>query len=498
MLGVITRTIRRFLREDRGVVLIIFLLVVIPLLLTVAVVIDFGQTLVVKRQLTSAVDSAALTLGTLPQIQDPNDLKDKAQAYIVAHYPENAIGTLRSDLTTAVREGDMVNVSATAEVPTAFLGLTGKDKWTVTVNSTVFRKENKLEVVMVLDNTGSMAGAKLEAMKSAANTLVDTLFGEDQVSENVKIALVPFSNAVNVNVPPNTPWLDVANPGPLNWAIISDLQNQTNKSVMSLFGGILREGWKGCVRARSDPFDVRDTAPTAGNKATLFTPYFAPDEGGPGVNNYVLLDLPVTNILKYFLPFTLFGTGSPNYNCGAPVQPLTNDKATITSRINAMTANGSTVIPEGLTWGWRMISPGAPFTEGVPYTQKDVIKVIILLTDGENNIAGNSSFGSFFSAYGYKNLPATNNQLGTDANATLNSKTTQACNNIKADQDGDPTNTDILLYTIVFNVNSPTIQTLFRNCATDPGKYFNSPSTSDLESTFQTIAMGLNQLRIAK
>ena len=259
MLGIITRTIRRFGREERGVVLILFLLVFMPLLLMVAVVIDFSQTLVVKRQLTSAVDSAALALGELPEIKDPSALSDKAHAYIKAHYPDNAIGKLTA--WTAVRNGDMINVSATAEIPTAFLGITGKDKWTITVNSGVFRKETKLEVVMVLDNTGSMAGSKLAAMKSAANTLVDTLFGSDQVSDKVKIGLVPFANAVNVNVPSNTPWLDVANPSPINWAIISDLSGKANKSVTSLFGGILTESWKGCVRARRDPYDTQDTPP---------------------------------------------------------------------------------------------------------------------------------------------------------------------------------------------------------------------------------------------
>ena len=499
-----SRAIRRFAREERGVVLILFLLVVIPLLLTVALVIDFSQTLVVKRQLTSAVDSAALSLGTLPEIQDAAALREKADAYILAHYPEKSIGTLRSDLTTAVRSGDMVSVSATAEIPTAFLGITGKDKWTVTVNSGVYRRENKLEVVLVLDNTGSMAGNKLASMKTAANTMVDLLFGQDQVSDKVRMAIVPFANAVNVNVPASTPWLDVSNPAPLNWSIISDLQNRPNKSVTSLFGGILGEPWKGCVRARSDPYDTQDNEPDAGNNRTLFTPYFAPDEGWVDIrngNNFVLLNLlglPVSNILKYFTPSLRLGGGTPNYKCGEPIQPLTNDRATITSRINAMRADGNTVIPEGLAWGWRLLSPGAPFTEGVPYSQQDVIKVIILLTDGENSVQGNGAFGSYFTAYGYKNIPASNNQLGANANGTLDTKTTQLCNNIKADKDGDPNDRDILLYTIIFDVNSNAIQTLMRNCATDEGKFFNSPDAEDLQAAFQSIALGLNELRIAR
>ena len=161
---------------------------------------------------------------------------------------------------------------------------------------------------------------------------------------------------------------------------------------MSLFGGILTEGWKGCVRARANPYDTQDTLPDSANNQTLFTPYFAPDEGRANTvdgNNYVLLNLlglPVSNITKYFLPAIRSGSGSPNYKCGAAVQPLTNDKAAITSRINAMIADGNTVIPEGLAWGWRLISSGERFTEGAPYGQKDVIKVIILLTDGANDV----------------------------------------------------------------------------------------------------------------
>ena len=165
---------------------------------------------------------------------------------------------------------------------------------------------------------------------------------------------------------------------------------------------------------------------------------------------------------------------------------MTNDKATITSRINAMVADGNTVIPEGLAWGWRLISPAAPFTEGSAYGQKDVIKVIILLTDGANDIGegvsriSNGPFGTYFTAYGYKKIPASNNQLGADALTTLNNKTTQVCNNIKADKDGDPNTTDILLYTISFDVTAQSIKTLLQNCASDPSKYFNSPSTTDL------------------
>src|SRR4029453_14863798 len=73
----------------------------------------------------------------------------------------------------------------------------------VTVNSMAKAKQTKMEVVMVLDNTGSrdakVGGTKkIDALKSASNTLVDILFGKDTQSKFLKISVVPFANAVNI------------------------------------------------------------------------------------------------------------------------------------------------------------------------------------------------------------------------------------------------------------------------------------------------------------
>jgi len=60
---------------------------------------------------------------------------------------------------------------------------------------------NKLEVAMVLDNTGSMAGTKLSTLKTAASNFVDTLSSAAARSADpdaVKIGLVPFSMTVKV------------------------------------------------------------------------------------------------------------------------------------------------------------------------------------------------------------------------------------------------------------------------------------------------------------
>jgi hypothetical protein len=50
-----------------------------------------------------------------------------------------------------------------------------------------------------------------------------------------------------------------------------------NANRFTLLGN-MGQSWGGCVETRAHPYDVQDTAPTTGTPATLYTPYFAPDE----------------------------------------------------------------------------------------------------------------------------------------------------------------------------------------------------------------------------
>ncbi|WP_170937140.1 MULTISPECIES: pilus assembly protein [Rhodomicrobium] len=491
------RLIRRWRRDERGAVLILFALVVLPLLMIIALVIDFSQSLVVKRQLTAAVDSAALALGSLPQIKEPGPLKAKAEEYIRANYTAAAIGDLTGS--TAVRNGDSVTVTATATVPTAFMGLAGVNSLTVNVSSTVVRRDTKLEVVMVLDNSGSMNDrpgvgepAKIESLRSAANTLVDTLFtGIPADSDRVKIGLVPFTGGVNVkdayavagwdapNPAPALNQLDRVHPAALNYALFSDLDKgktppESTWSVLGTMGtgGQIGTYWKGCLRSRANPYDTDDTAPAPGNADTLFSAYFNPYDGSR--KNAYRGD-----------------TGDDqNFNCpAARVQPLTSDKAVIQTAIKNMVAEGSTNIPEGLAWGWRVISPTAPFTEGAPYSAPDTVKAIVVLSDGANNVSG------FFSSYGEGNRD--NAQIGPSVNAGLDAKMNEVCTNIKKNWDDDDGDQDIVVYSIAFNVSGDILNRM-RDCASEPKNFFNSPTAESLENAFAAIAASLNQLRLTQ
>ncbi len=169
---------------------------------------------------------------------------------------------------------------------TTFLKVLNVATLDVRISTQVARAQRKLEVVLALDNTGSMCqpscAAKFDKLKLAANELVNLLFGADTVSDTVKIGLVPFSGAVNVGIDKvGSGWLDEAGLSSLQ---LEDINLPLGQTLVGLVGQILNVGWGGCVRARTGPngYDLTDEPPNLAVGETLFVPYFAPDEPGAG------------------------------------------------------------------------------------------------------------------------------------------------------------------------------------------------------------------------
>ncbi len=494
--------------DQSGAVLIKFTLALLPLLTVVGVAADASRIFLVKQKLTNAVDAAAIAVGRYPDL-DSGEATSLAQSFIKAHYPPGAIGDLTG--VTVDAKSKQVDVAATARVPMTLLQALGYNHIDITVSSMVMRHLHKIELAMVLDNSTSMTSGtpvRMTALKASANTLVNTLFGAEATSEFVKIGLVPFSGAVNVG-PGNitASWLDG---GGLSSLHKEDIDAPLGKTLLDLFNGLTSPKWGGCVRARKNGYDLTDALPDSGVPESLFVPYFAPD--GPSstyANDYLgdagilgTLEQKQRNWLKYIGAIAKTGGSppiGPNYNCPAsPILPLTNVKATVTSAINSMVANGYTVIPEGVAWGWRVLSPDTPFTEGAAYSDPDTLRFLILLTDGENNVSGgtNGHNGSVYSAYGFAASGHLGNKNGLEARQVLDTKTATVCANVKAQ--------GIYVYTIAFQVADGATRTMLENCATQatdcPGGqcHFSSPTASDLENAFTTIALGINQLRVAR
>jgi hypothetical protein len=186
----------------------------------------------------------------------------------------------------------------------------------------------------------------------------------------------------------------------------------------------------------------------------------------------------------------------PNFLCTTkPVLPLSTDKATVKAKINEMAAKGMTSIGEGAAWGWRMLSPGAPFTEGRAYDADENQKVLVLMTDGQNTYTPNSTFlksqyGLFgFVARGQLGTTSTNSSTLTSA---MDTRTLQTCTNMKA--------AGVIVYTVAFQIpgDEAGALTLLQNCATDSDKYFAPNTEADLLNAFNAIGKDISMLRISQ
>ncbi|MGD9866446.1 MAG: pilus assembly protein TadG-related protein [Hyphomicrobiales bacterium] len=494
--------VRRFCADRRGVTAVLFGLVVVPLMLFTGSAVDYARALSAKERMGRALDAAALAAASSPDLTE-EQIEARVQAYFDANFPDGALGKPGS--LNVVKGDKIITVTAQGSVPTTLMSIVGIKTMSVDAFTEVTYKQKHIELVMVLDNTGSMSwSGKIDALKTAALSLTGILFDQVDNSANgeIRIGLVPFAAAVNVGADKlNSGWIDVNAQSSI---AAEDFQAGTN--VLTLYGQINNRSWGGCVRARPSPYDTTDAAPNAGVPDTLWVPYFAPDEPDfTSYSNRYASDSGYTPSGSYpyynarqrytgkYNNLSVSGSNGPEFNCPtAPVTALTAVRGQVETAINQMNAAGSTVIPTGLAWGWRVISPTAPYTEAVAYDNEDVIKAIVLLTDGANDVGGgmNNHNRSYYSAYGFAQSGHLGWTSGSQTTSVLNAKTETLCENIKDE--------GVRIYAITFQLSDGPIKNLMRDCATKTSMYYDSPSNEQLNTVFTEIAKDLSNLRLSK
>jgi len=487
---------------------------------------DLHRASTVHMQLQDALDAATLaaarsTATTTAQIQSIGD------GALKANLKNFTNASLTADTFTLNADGTVVS-SATMDVKPMIANLFLGSDMNVGAKTQVVRQNYKLEVALVLDNTGSMAqNSKLTNAKAAANSLIDMLAAGAARSTDpnaVRMSLVPFSSTVKIgSTYQSQTWMDQTGASPINDLIFPTGGTTTPSAYQhanrfTLFTK-MNIAWGGCVESRQYPYDVQDTAPSVGTPATLFTPYFAPDE--PDIsgysdwnsnysvgNNYISdgLTANTTNknwwkrqgdINKYKSSgLSLSGGKGPNQFCDmAPVMRMTTNYSSLKTAINGMVATGNTNVPMGLMWGWHTISPNAPFADGQAYGTDKLRKIVILMTDGDNtNDIYDNPNNSVYSGLGYiweTRLGSSTGVSSTAAQRTtaMNSRFTELCTNMRAK--------NIEIYVIGVEVASST-SSLLSTCATDASHYFNVTDASQLTATFQTIAGQIANLHLSQ
>ena len=341
---------KAFSRNTSGNIAVMFALSAIPLFAAAGAALDFARYVAVETQLGAALDSASLAASIVPAANDAQRQKIALDTFN-ANMAGGAATTLSTHATFTISNG-MVTGEAHATLVTMMMNLVGINDIDIAARNQVgLNGQNKAEVAMVLDYSGSMADpaggqVKYVAMGQAATKLIDDLTAKDP--SKVKVALVPFSQHVYGTLP------------------AADVLGASGSS------------WTGCTQDQTYPYNLSDAAPVSTNTASKWGQAMVVHPWKSSCSDYAARSL--------------------------IMRPLTNDFTGLKTQIAAMTPYQNTHIALGAEFGYQMLSPNGAFSGAAPYTDKSTKKFMVILTDGMQTEPAFGPGGSRTVAQGDSNL----------------------------------------------------------------------------------------------
>ncbi len=477
-------SVKRFVRERGGSLSSMMGLVFLVLIGAAGGAVDLSNAM---RERAIAQHDLDASLISALRNEDTEDMTPEERTEVVRKYIARTYGKLPPEARlTVIKDGDTYDATLDFEADTTLLGVVGYDSLPVTVASSVtFGPPRPMELALVLDTTHSMGfDGKMDAMKAAANDLVEVLTEEG----TVRVALVPFSRYVNVGLPNrNAAGLDIPDDEPDRQQCTTtpdtrevNCRNEpdtcSNESCSTYTDTCTSDGrnyscekqdcrttstyactrnvcdreetgtsttqcnievgnkWRGCVGSREAPHNISPTP-----------------SGGP-------------------VPGFLEG------DCAHPIMRLTTDGTALMNAITQFTPQGETYIAPALLWGARLISPDAPFPDGTPDTaDPSIYKVIVLMSDGANTVS---------------KIPGEILHTGDDRTAS-DDQLRQICDGIKA--------RGTTIFTVAYDIEDADGRALLSDCASGGGqKFFDARNASELAESFESIARGFRRVRVSQ
>lgn len=430
----------RFKRDTSGGIAIIFALIFVALALFVGGAVDLGRWLQARQQTIAAADAAVLAGARVLQLDNTN--VSGARQAALKFYAENT-----KDRTEVVQDtisfdtaGDDSTFVAkgNAYIKTTFLNFSHISRLPLNVTSRALYKvggvaNSSVEIAMMLDVTGSMAGTKITSLKTAANDLVTIVLGETSDYNPVRVSIVPFAEGVRLPTSANTK----ARGTPATKVDYTYTQNRQTKTITYYPTE--------CVVERKGTEKYTDAAPAA--------------------NKYVM---------------TMMNTAA---KCGLPAAdemlPLTDNKTTLTNKINGLVLSGATAGHVGTAWAWYTLSPNWnslwSASSAASAYGSGPRKIAILMTDGEYNLQ-----------YDTNGVAVGSTGAGAAVNADSATQAKAVCGAMKAK--------GITVYTVGFALTDANAINTLATCATDASKAYTPTTGAQLQQAFRDIALKINQL----
>jgi hypothetical protein len=529
---------------------------IVPLIGALGLATDAARGYMVRSQLSSALDAAALAGGKIMfSVNRDADI----DMFFKANFPDGYMGAAVTGPSISVNDDKTkLSLSATATIPTTFMHVLGFQEMTVEASTEVTRSVDMLDLVISIDLSGSMGQpmTKIEGARDAAKNLVSILYGPNTVAPTytvdgttynlLNIGLVPWNSKVNVGIAGQTynPALTTTVTVP---AFTNPVTGATGQTVLYKVNNspvlFLRDpgtGWKGCVYARyvgdssnTNDADLQIGDITVGGK---YWPGYDPiplleGESRSGTWSGSSPDNEPSNTGWRNTNRSCYGAYWNDGNSSQPVAvpalptwwhpsaptisnpassdcadclaysitPLNHTKQTIDDAIDALlTPAGTTNIPQGLYWAWEVLMPGDPFNDAVATVPFPRQRAIVLLTDGEIQGGNGDAYGGRFGS-GTGAGTTTNSAHGFMPSPPAAANTRNNLNNRLKQLAANVKAQGIKVYVIQFDNTSSTLTTLLQSVATEPNApyYYNAPTVDELKEAFNQIASNLSKLRLS-
>ncbi|CAN7190098.1 pilus assembly protein TadG-related protein [Mesorhizobium sp. LjNodule214] len=440
-----------FARDRGGNFAIVFGAAVSVLALGVGFAVNVSQLYNAKSSLQGVVDAAVTSTARDITTGDINeaDANKSVQAFLDAN---SAAGILRADQIvldklTVDRTARTVRADVHVDVAFYFPLFSMGDMQRVGVSTTALYSDKTIEVAMMLDVTGSMAGQKIKDLRAAAANAVDSfLDNQNQANPRVRVSIVPYANSVNAG--------SLAE---------SSVYVETKASQRKQAPG------------NDDPQYVSASS-RPDNCATERKGTYQYSDAGP--------DVSMVN-RDYFL--SGFAQNSRTAACpAAALVPLTTDADALKNVIKTFAASGGTAGHIGVQWAWYMLSENwgsvmKASQRPAKMDPKRVAKIAILMTDGEFNL-------SYFDA---SSVGEVYNDAGKEPTRTA-AKTLCAA---MRDQ-------GIEIFTIGFDLQEKNAKATLQDCASaDTGKikhFYQAANGTELNAAFLEIARNIETLALTR
>ncbi len=546
--------LKRFWAAQDGSLTILALTLFLLMVMMGGLAVDLMRYEQTRTTLQNTLDRATLASAALTQTLDPKS--------VVADYFTKA-GMDKYLKSVTVSEGmNFRNVTADAAAATDpyFLHLIGQDKMDALGHSMAEQRVTNVEIMLVLDVSGSMASnSKLVNLKTAANEFVDTVLSSD-TEHKISIGLVPFNGQVNIGPDLRAKYTALTDDPALALPTNTDAQK---------------------VQCVDMPSTVYNQTALPTNTAMSMTAH-ADTYSGTNQTNAWVSYTDTSYAIGYNATSNAGNVWCPPIASNIIRLP-SETIATLQGQINGLVAVGATSINAGLKWGLALMDPSAvqmyyqligankmaPDLAGRPYsfTDPEAMKVIVLMTDGEHfaeervNAAYKSGLSDIYKSNNdgnysiylasltttnkywvphlsrFQAVPWTNStNTGTSTQqtwpqvwgamrlsyvawqfyarglgSTSSARNIEYANRMDAFRSKTPTTSmdsqlqqicglakgqGVIVYGIAFE--APTNgQTQIRNCSTSAAHYFNA-SGLQIRTAFRAIASNISQLRLTQ